>query len=518
MESSGAHALAAESLSDARRALERLAPAVILMGLEGQDGVDLLRSLQQREPAPELIVHTESTSSLTAVWAAEQQVQEVFEKPVAPSVLLDWTQRLLRRRRGEPESVTLQRCHVGLGRLLGGSNKIQTLREQVLRVAEFPLMSVLVCGETGTGKELVARAIHELTCPEAPFVSLNCAAIPENLFESEFFGHCAGAFTGAKTRRTGLLEEAASGTFFLDEVGELPTLMQPKLLRVLETRAFRPVGGNRELPLEARIIAATNRTLTQARETFRPDLYYRLAGFALDTPALRERREDVLLLANAFLREFCRFHGRPTMKISPEASALLKEYGWPGNVRELRGVIENAAVSAYQGVIRRVDIKLALGSRGASLSSPSPENEASRDVVPAPASIELPQAGDSSSLPQSREGRAVEPSEPLSSEREGVVSGAAALTQGVPSTDEYSATAPSVLGSPSSGLALVGKGAAFASLPELEQYVITEVYEQSRGNLSRAARTLGIPRSTLRDRLKKFGIAPLSSQKRESGS
>ncbi len=492
MKSSGELVLSASSLDEARRLTVEQTPDVVVMGWEGKAGVELMQELRDARRPPEIIVHTESSASRTAVWAASHQIEEVFEKPAAPAVLLDWARRLLRRKRGEPESVTLQRSQVGLGRLLGHAPPLVALHEQVLKVAEFPLMSVLVCGEIGTGKELVARAIHELTCPDAPFVSLNCGAILESHFESELFGDNARALSGEGGRRSGLLDEAKDGTFFLDEVEQLPVSMQPKLLKVLETRVFRPVGDGREQPLKARIIAATNRTLPRAKESLRPDLYYCLAGFALGVPSLRDRPQDILLLANAFLREFCRFHGRPMMRIAEDAAQLLHDYRWPENVRELRGVIENAAVSAQTGVVRRANIEAALGARGARVSTGREPDTSARDVTPGPVSIELPRSPGSET--EAGWGQVSDASE----------------------VERASELEPRISPPPSSGLSLVGKGGAFSSLPALEQHVISDIYHACRGNLSMAARTLGIPRSTLRDRLKKYGIAPASSRKKEA--
>lgn len=507
----------ASSLDEARKAVFHQSPDVAVMGLEGGDGLSLLVELMSLDTAPEVIVHAESPSSPAARWAAAHNLQEVFEKPAEPKVLLDWTLRLLRRRRGEPESVRLPGMEAGLGRIIGHAPAIAAIREQILRVAEFPTMSVLVCGETGTGKELIARAIHELSCPDAPFVSVNCAAIPESLFESEVFGHSPGAFTGAQGRRTGLLEEATGGTFFLDEVGELPAAMQPKLLRALETRRFRPVGANREQPLAARIISATNRTLTQARETFRPDLYYRLAGFSIDSPPLRDRAEDLSILAELFLRAFCRLHGRPMMSLTSEAVQALRKHRWPGNVRELRGVIESAAISARENRIEVDQIREALSSRGARLSSlPAPgeavpqtwssESHAARFLAPpSPGAFELERLGKPSGATRSPFSPVDET--PPQTIREGQPARTSPSGEEASSNDEAAPSTSWMEGAPpSSGTALVGKRGLFETLPELEEFVISDVFRECQGNLSMAARTLGIPRSTLRDRLKKYGI------------
>jgi DNA-binding NtrC family response regulator len=215
---------------------------------------------------------------------------------------------------------------------------------------------VLVTGESGTGKELLARALHELgPRPGGAFVAVNCGALPRELAESELFGHERGAFTGAATRRTGWFEEASGGTLVLDEIGELPVELQPKLLRVLETGRLRRVGGTGEIPVRVRVVAMTLRNLEAeiGRRTFRADLYYRLAGFCLRLPPLRERRGDIPPLAAHFLRELAGQIG--PRQLSPDAVAALTEADWPGNVRELRNVIRRAAILACNRVDGRIE-------------------------------------------------------------------------------------------------------------------------------------------------------------------
>jgi transcriptional regulator with PAS, ATPase and Fis domain len=212
------------------------------------------------------------------------------------------------------------------------------------RVAECD-STVLVTGESGTGKELVARALHARSHrAREPFVALNCAAMPEQLLESELFGHVRGAFTDAKSARPGLLLQAGSGTIFLDEIGDMPAALQPKLLRTVEERKLRPVGGNEEVPFDARIIAATNRDLESMVEDgrFREDLYYRINVITIGLPPLRARGDDVLLLAQHFIERFANTVGRPVVGLSDDVARLFRKYPWPGNVRELRNSIERA--------------------------------------------------------------------------------------------------------------------------------------------------------------------------------
>ena len=232
-------------------------------------------------------------------------------------------------------------------RIVGGSARLRAAVELARMVARARLSTVLLVGETGTGKELFARGIHcEGASAAAPFVAVNCAAIPELLLEAELFGHEAGAFTGAQFRKQGLMEVAGRGTLFLDEVHHLPPLLQPKLLRALEERSVRRLGGSHEIKIECRIIAATNVAIEEAVTdgTFREDLFYRLNVLRVDIPPLRDRLDDIESLAAHFLAEVARMHSAPAKLLTAEAQAALRNHDWPGNVRELRNVLERAAV------------------------------------------------------------------------------------------------------------------------------------------------------------------------------
>jgi transcriptional regulator with GAF, ATPase, and Fis domain len=255
----------------------------------------------------------------------------------------------------------------GSGAILGESEPVRGLRAQIAKVAESGV-TALILGETGTGKELVARAVHEESPRrEGPFVSINAAAIPAALFEAELFGHAPGAFSGATGRRPGRIELAHGGTLFLDEVGELEPGLQAKLLRVLEDRLVEPVGGGAPVPVDVHLVAATNRSLENrmAAGEFREDLFYRLAVFRLEVPTLRERPEDVGLLAEAFLAHFAGRYGRPVTGLSQGARAALDEHSWPGNVRELRNCIERAVVRAEGALLEVEDLGLVSVPRAA---------------------------------------------------------------------------------------------------------------------------------------------------------
>lgn len=242
--------------------------------------------------------------------------------------------------------------------ILGNSGPVMKVLRMIQKVEKSNIM-VLVTGQSGTGKELVARAIH-YNSPRArkPFVTVNMGAIPEDLIESELFGHEKGAFTDARDRRIGKFEEANEGTIFLDEIGEMDTMMQTKLLRVLQEKEVTRIGSNKSIKLDVRVIAATNRNLSQEVKEgrFREDLFYRLQGFLIHLPTLLERGDDVILLSKTFLSEFCRENRMPTIALSKEAAQFLMTYKWPGNVRELKAVIERAAIMSENNTILPADL------------------------------------------------------------------------------------------------------------------------------------------------------------------
>ncbi len=260
-----------------------------------------------------------------------------------------------RRMRCRLHDLEREASETGFGELIGNSEPMRRVYREITRLAQSEI-TVLVFGESGTGKELVARALHDHSGrSRAPFVALNCAAVPENLQESEFFGHEKGAFTGAEERRIGRFEQADGGTLFLDEVGELSPGLQAKLLRVLQERRITRVGGSREFEVDVRVVAATHIDLLEAVEagSFRQDLYFRLAVYEMQLPALRERGEDIIELAKAFAQALTPPE-RPVPELAQELQALLRAYGWPGNVRELKNAIHRALVAA-DGQVLTVD-------------------------------------------------------------------------------------------------------------------------------------------------------------------
>lgn len=331
------------------RAVERLADEsfdvmVTDIRMPGIDGVNLLRKAREHDPDLPVLMITGFPTVETAVECLRLGAVDYLTKPFLPDDLLANVKRFIEERRIREENTLLRRQvsrDYAFDDLVGGSPSMEGVFETVRRVADTDV-DVLVVGETGTGKELVARAIHRRSKrAKERFVPVDCGAIPEHLLESEFFGYEKGAFTGANNRSIGLLEFADGGTFFLDEVGELPLLLQAKLLRALQERRIRRVGSKVETPIDVRIVAATGRDLEKmvAEGTFRQDLLYRINVVKVGLPPLRERGGDVLELASHFVQRHAREMGKNVRGIRSDAAEVLSHYRWPGNVRELQNVI-----------------------------------------------------------------------------------------------------------------------------------------------------------------------------------
>ncbi|GAB4247046.1 sigma-54-dependent transcriptional regulator [Deferrisoma sp.] len=420
--------------AEALAAFEAEPPDLVLLDLNLPDlhGIEVLRELKARDPDLLVIVITGYGSVESAVESLKLGAYDYVKKPFKADAiklivrLALETQTLRRRVR------VLRERELGPGGpVIAESPAMREVLRQAEDVAAHPDTTVLITGESGTGKEVVARLIHNLSRrATAPFLEVNCAAIPGSILESELFGHEAGAFTDARRPKEGLLEAADGGTVFLDEVGDMDPGLQAKLLRFLETRRFRRVGGVREARVDVRVIAATNRDLREAiRERgFREDLYYRLNVFPIHVPPLRERPEDVLPLAQHFLEEFARRFHRPVSAISSEAQARLRAYPWPGNVREVRNLMERMAITCR-----------------------------SRELGPEDLPPEI--RGDGAAGP----GRWVLPADGCDLE---------ALER------------------------------------DLARCLITQALERTGGNVSQAARLLGLPRGTLRHRMDSLGIRP----------
>ncbi len=322
--------------------------------MPGTSGLQLCEQVVANRPEIPVIVMTAFGSLETAVSAIRVGAFDFVTKPIEMDLLAIALHRAVTHRRLQQEVTLLQQrieqaSH--FGEMIGESPAMQNLFDQLSRVADSEA-SILIAGESGTGKELVARSIHKHSRrANAPFVPVNCAAIPETLLESELFGHAKGAFTDARNERKGLFQEAEGGTLFLDEIGEMPLAMQAKLLRALEESKLRPVGGDHEIAFDVRILSATNRDLEAALEEgrFREDLYFRIDVIQLDVPPLRARGTDVLIIAHRFLESFAQRAAKPVTGISENAAEKLLAYAWPGNVRELRNVIERAvALTRYE--------------------------------------------------------------------------------------------------------------------------------------------------------------------------
>jgi two-component system response regulator PilR (NtrC family) len=349
----------AGSGEDALKILDRtpIDLALVDLRMPGLDGLETLRRIKQVEDAVSVVIMTAYATAETAVQALKEGAYDYIIKPFKVDELRHLVQKALEERRLRGENLRLRReieQRYQFGNLIGKSQGMQQVFATIGRLGDSKA-TVLVTGESGTGKELVAKAIHfNSTRKLRPFVTVNCGAIPQELMESELFGHVKGAFTGAVAAKQGLFEVADGGTLFLDEVSELPLHLQVKLLRVLEDPEIRPVGGIKPVRVDVRIVAATNRNLPQALErgAFREDLFYRLNVISLHIPPLRERREDIPLLANHFLQKFAAAAGTPPKLISPEALSAIELYAWPGNVRELENVIERAVTLETEAVIR----------------------------------------------------------------------------------------------------------------------------------------------------------------------
>ncbi|MGB9690797.1 MAG: sigma-54-dependent transcriptional regulator [Candidatus Sumerlaeaceae bacterium] len=360
---SGYDVLTASSGKQALQMLDAKDIDVMVCDLRLPDisGIEVLQATRNMETPPSVILLTAYGTIESAVEALRAGALNYLTKPVNLSELRIQVQRAMEHQRLKKENVVLRRQlagRAGFDEIVGESPEIRKLLEQ-LRIVADTAATVLVEGESGTGKELVARAIHKNSRrANKPFIPIHCGALCETLVESELFGYEKGAFTGATTKKAGLIELADGGTLFLDEIGEIPLATQVKLLRVLETREFMHVGGTVPHRVDIRIIAATNRNLQEEVEEgrFREDLYYRLNVVKITVPPLRTRRSDIPLLVAYFLREFAKEHGKPELSLTQDALQKLQAYHWPGNVRQLRNTIETLVIFAQSPTITAQDL------------------------------------------------------------------------------------------------------------------------------------------------------------------
>jgi two-component system response regulator AtoC len=359
----GHRVLIAEDGNKALEIIKNENPSVAIVDLvmPGMDGIELLKRAKEISPSIEVVVITAYASVPTAIAAMKQGAYDYIEKPFSLDRVELLIEKLVEHQRLVKENISLHQKleeHYRFENIITKSPKMQQLIELIEVVAKSNA-TVLITGESGTGKELVARAIHSQSYrKDKPFVAVSCAALPESLLESELFGHEKGAFTGAHAQRKGKIEFANQGTLFLDEIGEMSANIQVHLLRVLEEKEFTRVGGNELIKVDVRLVSATNRDMKKAVASgqFREDLYYRLNVVTIDLPPLREREEDIPLLANHFLKKFAAENQKEVSGFSPEVTDFLLKYQWPGNVRELENTIERAVILAQNSEIQLADL------------------------------------------------------------------------------------------------------------------------------------------------------------------
>jgi two-component system, NtrC family, response regulator AtoC len=350
LEGAGCSVTVAGSGAEALRQMQHDVPDCVLIDLRlgDMDGLDVLREVRARVAGLKAIVITAHGDVDSAVQALRLGAYDFIKKPFDLDEVIASVTNALRT-----DVLERQVAYYSArsGDLVFDSDAMRNVVGMVEKVAHQPVPVVLVQGETGTGKELVARALHRnSSSASGPFIELNCSAIPESLIESELFGHERGAFSDAREQKRGLVELAEGGTLFLDEIGDMPAAAQAKVLKFVESREFRRVGGTKVLCVGCRLVAATHRELDRA-DGFRRDLYYRLAGITITLPPLRERGDDVVLLARHFLDQFAREYRKRFDGFTPEAAALLRAHRWPGNVRELKAAISSAALMADDGLV-----------------------------------------------------------------------------------------------------------------------------------------------------------------------
>jgi DNA-binding NtrC family response regulator len=417
--------------------------------LPGLGGLELVKQLHETQPRLPVVLMTAHGTIETAIEATKLGAYDYLQKPFEMRALISVLHRAVEASRLMREPVTLPNAPVeSRTALVGAGRAMQDVCKEIGRVAAKPV-TVLIRGETGTGKELIARAIYQHSLrAKAPFIAINCAAIPENLLESELFGHERGAFTGADQRRVGRFEQANKGTLFLDEIGDLSPNTQVKLLRVLQQQIFQRVGGSEAISVDVRVLAATHRNLeAMIREgKFREDLFHRLNVVCLQLPPLRERREDIPVLVQHFLRKYAADFGVESPTISSDAVAVLQSDSWPGNVRELENMTR----------------RLLLGARGLSICA---------DVV----------------------------RQTLAARNNGTG----------PTGNSFAACAGELLVRAQKGEL---HDAHTRMLAEAEREILTQAITLAEGNQAKAARWLGLSRFTLREKLKQLGLHPDSNE------
>jgi two-component system nitrogen regulation response regulator GlnG len=454
--------IAASSGEEGLRLIARHQPDLVISDIRmaGMDGLETLRRIRQLDPKLPVILMTAHGTTQKTIEAMKLGAYDYLLKPFDVPKLKQLVSTALQAARDMRRVVSyeplLQSEDYELG-IVGRSEPMQAVFKLIGQLAASDA-TALVTGESGTGKELVARAIyHHSQRSQQPFIAINCAAIPENLLESELFGHEKGAFTGATVQRIGKFEQCHRGTIFLDEIGDMALATQTKILRVLQSGTFERVGGNETIKVDVRVIAATNQPLEKAvaDRTFREDLFYRLNVVRIHLPPLRERSTDIPLLVNYFLNKMGAAQRQPPKSISSDALALLEAFRWPGNVRELENAIHRATVMAKGEAILPADLPPEVQGRRPAPATPAPPAPDSTGATPAP-----PAAG---------------------------------------SSGEVSALAAQLF-------QWARQNPKLKIIPAVERELVVHALQETRGNQVQAARLLGITRATLRKRMDKFGI------------
>lgn len=477
----GHEVASAASAEEALTLVEEHRPDVVLLDLRlpGMDGLAAIDAIRSIDEAISIVVMTAHASISTAVDAIRRGATDFITKPVDLEALVVKLEQLERMINLEAELHYLQQRERqdarGFESFVGASAPMRAVYEKIRQVAATDNTTVLVTGRSGTGKELVARAVHTTSArKDRPLMQIDCTSIPLNLLESELFGHERGAFTGADRRKTGLFELADRGTLFLDEIGDMDISLQGKFLRVLQERSFRRVGGTRDLRFDVRVIAATHQDLEKRCDEgrFRRDLLYRLRVFQIELPPLRERGDDILMLAEAFLEEHAQRLHRNVRGFSPEARAALSGYSFPGNVRELRNLVEQAVILTKGSWITPVELHLRPEEPKAALSSTQRARDAHRN--------ELTSTSTHRALDEDG-GRLVNAS-------------SGGVERGLTTPTEASASIATI------SLEALGE----QPLVKAERLLIIEALRRTGGNKKRAAELLGISRFALQRRLDKL--------------
>jgi two-component system response regulator AtoC len=388
LKDAGYQVFTAESGCEALEMIEKEKPGIMIADLmmPGMDGIELMKKAREQQPGLEVVIVTAYASIPTAITAMKEGAYDYIEKPFCPERAELLVRKLAEHQELLEENLSLRQRlddHYRFENIITKSAKMQRVIE-VIKVVAKSNATVLVTGESGTGKELVARAIHsQSNRHNKPFIAVSCAALPESLLESELFGHEKGSFTGAYAQKKGKFEFAEGGTLFLDEIGEMSANIQVHLLRVLEEKEFTRVGGNEPIKADVRVISATNKDLRKAieKQEFREDLYYRLNVVNVELPPLRERKEDVPLLAQHFLNKFASENRKEVSGFSPDALEFLLDYDWPGNVRELENAIERAVILAKNSLITVDDLPQENLSLGYSIGSKKSIKEVEKEHI-----------------------------------------------------------------------------------------------------------------------------------------